>query len=220
VVGTAAVTVTPRLTNAPTATGGSRSIYSGLAGGGSRAPWVDDIDIFDTATFLIKTSPVTVPPRWSERVDLRTNVGFTTGTDSFTFAATDGGGASVDGFMRLVVFDGTALTTCTRAGTVNGAGMFGSRPQTHPCAHFNEPTLAWERERPRQRSITYATGRSTPIRCAALSVLIGGGDLTMNLDGDDFTGVATELEGAISWCAPGNGSPIKATSRHHRVAGQ
>src|SRR5882672_6094321 len=134
VTGTATVTVTP-VNDAPTATGASRSIYSGIPGGGSRTPWVDDVDIFDTATFQIASSPSSgVASLVGNVLTYAPNV--TSGTDAFTFTATDGGGASVSGAMRVVVFNSTALTTCTRVGMVNVDGTFGNRAFSHPCAQF------------------------------------------------------------------------------------
>jgi len=195
VIGTATVTVTP-VNDAPTATGASCSIYSGLAGGGSRTPWVDDVDIFDTATFQITSQPSNgVASLVGNVLTYAPNGAFTTGTDGFTYTATDGNGASVSGAMRVRVFNDTALTTCTRVGTVNGDGTFGNRAFSHPCAFFQQSET---REGSAAAPITIDFIRNWPVNTntvRGIVVLIGGGDLTTNLGGNDGTGVATTSGG-------------------------
>lgn len=195
VIGTASVSVVP-VNDAPSATGASRAIYSGLAGGGARVPWVDDVDIFDTRTFDIVTSPTNgTASRTGNMLTYLPNPGFTSGVDAFNFRATDSGGTTVDGPMRVVVFGAGALTTCTRLGTVNADGTFGNRPFSHPCAQYQRSETR-EGSAGTPITIDYIRNWPTPNDTVrGIVVLIGGGDLTTNLAGNDATGAATTSGG-------------------------
>lgn len=200
VTGTANVTVTP-VNDAPTATGASRAIFSGLAGGGSRTPWVDDVDIFDTATFQVSTTP---PLNGTGSVignamTYVPNLGFT-GTDAFRYQATDSGFATVGGTMRVRVFDNTNLARCTQTSTVDPDGTIGERTRSHPCAFY-------------QRSATRSGSTATPVTIdhirnwpsntdtlRGIVILIAGGDLggadpNTYIGGNDTTGQAMDSPG-------------------------
>jgi hypothetical protein len=191
--GIAKVTVTP-VNDAPTATGGGRAMFIGSAG--SRTPWVDDVDLFDTATLQILTAPslgtvVANGARWTY-----TPLGTATGPDSFTYSVTDSGGASVSGPGRVRLYDATALNECTRDSTVNPTtGVLGPRTRSNACAFYSSIP---SRTRADGSNITvdyFSTRPSADVAPKGIVIAIGGGDFNMNLSGNSATGVADTTGG-------------------------
>lgn len=201
VIGTANVTVIP-VNDAPTATGASRSLFRGLAGGGARTPWVDDVDIFDTATFQITSTPLNgAAAVVGNALTYVPNAGTNATTDAFTYRATDSGGATVDGAMRLRLFGNANLTTCTQTSTVNNAtGALIDRTRSHPCAFYQRSDT---REGSTAIPVTIDYIRNWPSNTSAprgVVVLIAGGDLGGSdpetfIAGNDATGQATASPG-------------------------
>jgi hypothetical protein len=186
VVGTAKVSVTA-VNDAPTGSGGGRTMYLGSSG--SRTPWVEDVDLFDTVSLQALAPPAigTVifnGPRWTYTPN------GVAGPDSFTYTATDSGGASVTGTGRVRLYDATALNECTRDSTVNPNGTLGPRTRSNGCAFYSSvPT----RIRADGTNITmdyFSTRPSGDVAPKAIVVAIGGGDFNMNLSGNSATGVA------------------------------
>ncbi len=177
----------------PTATGGSRAVY--VSSSGSRTPWVDDVDVWDTSSFKLLTPPtkgsvVFSGTQWTYAPSAGTN-----GTDSFTYEAKDGSGAAVNGTAKLRIYDSAALAECTRNSTVNTDGTLNTRTRSNACAYYSSTQT---RVTASGAAVTMDYFGHTPSNGApskAIVVLIGGGDFNMGLSGDS-NGVASSSGGA------------------------
>src|SRR5262249_42615527 len=100
---------------APTATGANRPLLQDTTV--RIVPWVDDSDVSDTFTFHVLTPPANgsaVAVKHHSALQYTPNTGFT-GTDSFTFRATDQNGNLVDGTAQFRIYDAaSAFVKCTR----------------------------------------------------------------------------------------------------------
>jgi hypothetical protein len=121
---------------APQATGAKRPLLEGAPA--DIVPWVTDPNQSDTFTLQILTPPTNgtaAAISSGSALEYTPASGFTSGTDSYKFRATDQNGNFVNGRARVRVYDGvdnlpthtSALTKCTRNGTLadDGSGMIG-----------------------------------------------------------------------------------------------
>lgn len=192
VTGTAAVTVAP-VNDPPSATGGGRPVFSSLSG--SRTPWVDDVDIGDAFTF----QPLTPPTNGTALVGASQwtytpTPPFTSGTDNFTYQATDSGGATITGTAKVRVFNSTMLTVCRRVSTVNTNGTLNVRTRSDRCAFYDVSTTRTGPSGPITMDyiLNWPANTTTPV---GVVVLIGGSDLSSNIVGDATTGLPSDSGG-------------------------
>lgn len=193
--GTAVVNVTA-VNDAPKAAGAQRPVYAGFAG--AWTPWVDDADIWDTFSYQVSTQALNgTASVVGGRLQYTPAVGFTSGTDSFAFEATDSGGAEITGTAYVRVYDADALTRCTSPGRVNpDDGMIAYLGKANPCAFYGETTTRTTLEGTPVTMDFYVLWPSNNNAPKGVVVLIGGGNLNMAITGVPGTGVADITGGA------------------------
>ncbi|HEY6198662.1 MAG TPA: Ig-like domain-containing protein, partial [Candidatus Binatia bacterium] len=133
---------------APQATGAKRPLLEGAPA--DVVPWVADPNQSDTFTFQVLTQPTNgsaAAVSSGQELEYTPDSGFTSGTDSYTYSATDQNGNSVNGKARVRVYDAvdnlpthtSALTKCTRNGTLadDGSGMIGVRTKSNDCTFYS-----------------------------------------------------------------------------------
>jgi hypothetical protein len=183
----------------PIDTAANRSICIGTSCVGmppAFVPWVEDPYIWDTFSFQILSPP---PPNGTaavvnNKLVYTPNSGFT-GTDNFTYNVTDQGGATKTGTAAVRVFGSGALSICTRNSTVNPDGTLDTLTRSNPCTFY---TITDTRVTDTGTQVTmdyFINWPSSGSAPKALVVLIGGGDLNMNLTGNTTTGVADTTGG-------------------------
>jgi hypothetical protein len=191
---------------APQATGAKRPLLEGAPA--DIVPWVADPNQSDTFSFQVLTQPTNgaaAAVSSGQELQYTPDSGFTSGTDSYTYSATDQNGNSVNGKARVRVYDGSdtpthtsALTICTRNGTLadDGSGMIGVRSKSNDCTFYS-------------RRRTRVTPAGTPVTVdffvnwpsdssvwpKGVVILIGGGDFNMGFSGDTVHGVPDETSG-------------------------
>jgi hypothetical protein len=175
--------------SAPTATGGNRAVHAGASG--SRTPWVDDADLWDQHTHQLATAPENGTASFNGgRWTYRPHPGFTSGNDSFTYLTTDRAGATVAGTAKVRVYDDAALAECTRNSSVKADGSLNARTKSNSCTYFGSRQTRMA-STGAMVSMDYFVNRPSDDRPPkGVVVLIGGGDLNMNLTGDATTGMA------------------------------
>ena len=181
---------------APTATGAKRPLFEGTTA--ILVPWVNDPKASDTFTFSHVHQPLNGTASAVSNhhaLEYVPNASFTSGTDSFTYRATDQNGNWVNGTAHVRVYDNTALSRCTRIGTVNPDGTIGVRTFSNDCTFYSSRrTRVTENGTPVTMDyfINWPSNNNAP---KAVVVLIGGGDLNMNFSGNTTTGVAAGTGG-------------------------
>jgi len=187
--------------HAPIDTAANRSICIGTSCVGmppAFVPWVEDPDIWDTFNFEILSPP---PPLngtaavVNNKLVYTPNSGFSSGTDNFTYTVTDQDGATKTGIAKVRVYGEGAYSICTRNSTVDTNGALETLTRSNPCTFYSKSTTRMtDNGAPVTMDyfINWPSNGSTP---KALVVLIGGGDLNMNLGGDTTTGVANPTGG-------------------------
>jgi hypothetical protein len=178
----------------PTDTAGNRSVYAGTSP--ALTPWVDDPYIWDTFSFQIQSQPANgTAAVVGNKLVYTPNAGFTSGTDNYTYKATDQSGGTVTGTAAVRVYDSTALSNCTQISTVNPDGTLQTRTKSNLCTFYSEITT---RETDTGTPVTmdyFSNWPSNGSAPKALVVLIGGGDLNMSITGNTTTGVADTTGG-------------------------
>ncbi len=184
-------TVTPLTT-----TDANRAVFAGTSP--AFVPWVDDPDIWDAFSFQVLSQPLQgTAAVASNKLVFTPNAGFTSGTDTFTYKATDQGGDSVTGTAAILVYDSAALSNCTQTSTVSSGttGSLQTRTKSNPCTFYSTAsTRVTDTGVPVTMDyfINWPSSGSAP---KALVVLIGGGNLDMSLTGNTTTGVADTTGG-------------------------
>jgi hypothetical protein len=192
---------------APQATGAKRPLLEGAPA--DVVPWVADPNQSDTFTFQVLTQPTNgsaAAVSSGQELEYTPDSGFTSGTDSYTYSATDQNGNSVNGKARVRVYDAvdnlpthtSALTKCTRNGTLadDGSGMIGVRTKSNDCTFYSRRRT---RVAPDGTLVTVDFFVNWPsdssVAPKAVVVLIGGGDFNMSFSGDTVKGVPDETGG-------------------------
>ncbi len=192
---------------APQATGAKRPLLEGAPA--DIVPWVSDPNQSDTFTFQILTTPTNgtaAAISSGTALEYTPASGFTSGTDSYKFRATDQNGNFVNGRARVRVYDSvdnlpthiSALTKCTRNGTLadDGSGMIGVRTKSNDCTFY---TRRRTRVAPDGTPVTMDYFINWPsdssVQPKGVVVLIGGGDFNMSFSGDTVKGVPDETGG-------------------------
>jgi hypothetical protein len=196
---------------APAATGAKRPLLEGTTV--TFVPWVNDPNTSDTFTFHVLTQPsngTASAVNNHQELQYAPNSGFT-GTDSFTYRAKDQAGNLVKGTARFRVYDGTdsaghtsALTKCTRIGTVNDgsngtvAGTIGVRTKSNDCTFYSFLKTRVLESATAAAVVTmdffvnWPSDPGNPPK--GVVVLIGGGDLNMSFAKDTTQGPGVPLE--------------------------
>lgn len=202
VVGTASVTIQPGNTT-PQATQAGLTALSGGAASTPVTPFVLDKDFPETHTFHLVTAPTNgVASIIGNRLVYTPNAGFSSGTDSFGYRATDSAGQAVDGVAKVRVYDNTppgsttGLARCTMASTVNSNGTLALRTNAGSCAFYGE-AVTRQTAAGAPVSVKYVVHRpSSGVSPKAAVILIAGGNLNANFTGGDpATGVVSTTGG-------------------------
>jgi hypothetical protein len=180
--------------HAPTATGGGRAVHAGT--NGALAPWVEDVDLREAFSLQLLGTPSSGTASVSgHRWTYTPGASFTSGTDSFSYRASDGAGGTVDGSAKVRVYDDTALAACRAVSTVNTDGTLASRTRANSCAFYGVATVRTPAVGAAVTMDYLANWPSDGTAPKALVVLVGGGNLDMAITGDANIGVADQTGG-------------------------
>lgn len=176
--------------DAPVATESSRAIFAGAAG--TAVPWVEDSDAADAWTFQLVAPPAAGTAAFSgNRWTYSPYAGSAGSTDGFSYSVTDSAGATTTGTARVRTYDEAALGECTRSSTVNADGTLGPRTKSNACTFYGV-TQTRKTSAGLPVSMDHFTNHpSNGAPPKAAVVLIGGGDLNVNLSGNAATGQAS-----------------------------
>lgn len=196
----------------PTATSAKRPVLQGTAA--TFVPYVKDSDLSDTFTFHILTQPghgAAAAVNNHKALQYTPDASYA-GVDSFAYRVRDQGGNFVNGTARFRVYDDqpdtgahtSALTKCTRLGTVNDgsngavAGTIGVRTKSNDCAFYSSIRTRVLESATAVAVVTTDFFVNWPSSAAnppkGLVVLIGGGDLNMGFAKDTTQGPGVPLE--------------------------
>lgn len=174
--------------NAPSATGSVRAVFAGTSA--ALIPWVDDPDMWETFSFQVLSQPINgTASVVSNQLLYTPSSAFKSGTDNFTYQATDHGGATVTGVAAVRVFSSTALSVCTTTGTVNADGTINTRTKSNQCTFYSVGTTRVTNNGTGVTMDYFINWPSNASAPKAVVVLIGGANLNMNFSGDTTLGV-------------------------------
>ena len=185
-VAAANVTVAP-VADAPSATHAGITARTATPGTAVTS-FVEDADLWETFSHQLLSTPANgTASVIGNKLVYVSNPGFF-GPDSFNYRVTDSAGLTVDGTALVHVFGSGGLSRCTSPSIVNTDGTLNARTVSGACGFYGEVTTRTT-EGGTPVIVKYIANRpSSGSAPKAAVLLIGGGDLDMNITGNATTG--------------------------------
>ena len=185
-VAAANVTVAP-VADAPSATHAGITARTATPGTAVTS-FVEDADLWETFSHRLLSTPANgTASVIGNKLVYVSNPGFF-GPDTFNYRVTDSAGLTVDGTALVHVFGSGGLSRCTSPSIVNTDGTLNARTVSGACGFYGEVTTRTT-EGGTPVIVKYIANRpSSGSAPKAAVLLIGGGDLDMNITGNATTG--------------------------------
>ena len=192
--GTASVTVNA-VNQAPQATRAAFALYA-MNASSRGLPLVDDNTLWDSFTVATTSTPTNGTASISNNLFqfLATDNTFS-GADSFTYSVTDSNSQTINGTALVRIYNATNYARCTTPSTVNPDGTLGVRISVGPCAIYGEVVTRYDANNNPVTVKYIAVQPASGAEPKGAVMLIGGGDLNMNISGDPATGAITTTGG-------------------------